>query len=133
MTMCERLNRLLLQCGDISSTLGFFAIYFNILLSQSLLFSPLVHVVGPLWAAASFAVDEAPSASWKGTAASSAVVCPGFLTISIIVLEENQQTFRKQLKPLYHTLQSCGNNGCRVNVHESINNKLKLFFYGGMI
>lgn len=81
----------LLEGGGVVCILGFFAVYVEVLISQSPVVSPLEHVMGPLWAAASLPVDKAPSAGWEGTATSPTVVYPGFLPISIIVLEENPQ------------------------------------------
>lgn len=77
---------LLLQGGSVSGILGFLAVYFYAVVSHTPLLSPLEHVVGPLRAAASLAVDEAPSASWEGAPASSTVVYPGFLAVAIVVL-----------------------------------------------
>lgn len=81
----------LLQGGGVVCILGFFAVSIEVLVSQSPVVSPLEHVVGPLWAAASLPVDKAPPAGREGTATSPTVVYPGFLPVSIIVLEENPQ------------------------------------------
>lgn len=90
--MADGASGLLLQGGGVSSILGFFAVYFDVVVSQTPLFSPLEHVVGPLGAAASLTVDEAPSASWEGAPASSTIVYPGFLAISIIVLGKRKSS-----------------------------------------
>lgn len=87
---------LLLQARGISCTLGIFTVHFYAFISHTPLFAPLVHVVGPLRAAAPLTVDEAPSASWEGPPASPTVVHPGFLPISIIVLEEKNREQQQQ-------------------------------------
>lgn len=76
---------LLLGGGGISSILGVFTVYFNAVVSQLPLFSPLELVVGPLRAAASLTIDKASPAGREGTTASSAVVYPGFLAIAIVM------------------------------------------------
>lgn len=77
---------LLLQARGVSCTLGIFTVHFYAFISHTPFLAPLVHVVGPLRAAAPLTVDKAPSTSWKGPPASPTVVYPGFLPISIIVL-----------------------------------------------
>lgn len=96
--MCERDRLVLLQVGAVVCILGFFAVNIDVLVTQPPIVSPLEHIVGPLRAAASLPVDKAASAGWEGAAASATVVYPGFLTVSVIVLQEKQQLFTKQLK-----------------------------------
>lgn len=88
----------LLQVGAIVCILGFFAFDINVLVTETPIVAPLEHVVGPLGAAASLPVDKAASAGWEGAPASPTVVYPGFLAISVIVLQENHQLFTKQVK-----------------------------------
>lgn len=64
--------------------------------SHPSLLAALVHVVCPLRAGAAaatrpFAVYEAPPAGGEGSPASTAVVHPGFLPVSIIVLGNNRE------------------------------------------
>lgn len=80
----------LLQVGAVISILAFFAVDVNVLVTQPPIVSPLEHIVGPLGAAASLPVDKAASAGWEGAPASPTVVYPGFLAISVIVLQENK-------------------------------------------
>lgn len=95
---------LLLQARGISCTLGIFTVHFYAFISHTSLLAPLVHVVGPLRAAAPLTVDKAPSASWEGPAASPAVVHPGFLPISIIVLgKKTKNRAAAALGPELHT------------------------------
>lgn len=78
---------LLLQARRIPGALGFFMVDFQAVVCQLPLLSSLIHVVGPLRAAASLPVHEAASASGEGAAASAPVINPGFLSIAIIVLK----------------------------------------------
>lgn len=79
---------LLLQARRIPGALGFFMVDFQAVVCQLPLLSSLIHVVGPLRAAAaSLSVHEAASASGEGAAASAPVINPGFLSIAIIVLK----------------------------------------------
>lgn len=83
---------LLLQARGVSCTLGIFTVHFYAFISHTPLLASLVHVVGPLRAAAPLTVDEAPSAGWEGPPASPTVVHPGFLPISIIMLGKKKQS-----------------------------------------
>lgn len=94
----------LLQGGGLVCILGFFAVYVEVLISQPPVVSPLEHVVGPLWAAASLPVDKAASAGWEGTATPPAVVYPGFLPVAIIVLEESPQMLNDQSGITFHDI-----------------------------
>lgn len=81
---------LLLRGGGVSGALAVLMFYFEVVVSQLPFFSSLEHVVGPLRAAPSLTVHEAPPASREGTSASTAVVDPGFLAITVVVLEGKQ-------------------------------------------
>lgn len=95
----DTVSGLWLQGGGVSGILGFFTFYFHVVITHPSLLSPLKHVVGPLWTAASFTVDEASSASREGaTAASSTGVHPGFLAITVVVLKgEKSKSFSQML------------------------------------
>lgn len=92
----DGVSGLLLQGGGVSGVLRLFAVYFYVVVPQLPRFSPLEHVVGPLRAAAPLTVDEASPASREGAPASSAVVYPGFLSITIVVLEVDTKNFKGQ-------------------------------------
>lgn len=80
-----------LQRGGVSAALVVFAFHLHALVSHPPLLATLVHIVGPLRAGAAapacpLAVHKAPPAGGEGSAASAAVVHPGFLPVPIIVL-----------------------------------------------
>lgn len=84
---------LLLHRGGVSRALAVFAFHLHALVGHPSFLATLVHVVGPLGAgpaaapsACPLAVYEAPPAGGEGSTASAAVVHPGFLPVSIIVL-----------------------------------------------
>lgn len=92
----DGVSGLLLQGGGVSGVLRFFAVYFYVVVPQLPRFAPLEHVVRPLRAAAPLTVDEASPASREGAAASSAVVYPGFLSVTIVVLEVDTANVKGQ-------------------------------------